>query len=245
MTEDDRTVADSQPTEPADVAPPLAGALLGRYRVGEVIGKGGMGEVMSARDEQIGRSVAIKRLKGKEPAPVTITRFLREARIQGRLEHPAVVPVHELAHDETGRPFFVMKQLAGTTLADVVARLAAGDPDVAAKFPRQRLLRAVAEVCLAVEFAHTRGVIHRDLKPANIVLGDFGEIYVLDWGIAKVSDDGTESSRDSFADIGTVAESDAHTVVGAILGTPGYISPEQIRGDNFLDGRADVYSPGC
>jgi len=214
-----------------------------RYKVGDMIGRGGNGEVVSARDEQIGRQVAIKRMRSETPTQDQVTRFLREARIQGRLEHPAVVPVHELWYDGESRPFFVMKQLAGTTLAQVIARLAAGDTEAIATFSRQRLLRAFADVCLAIEFAHTRGVVHRDLKPANIVLGDFGEVYVLDWGIARVV------HGQDFADVdGTeleVATSPATTMIGALLGTPGYISPEQIGGDPTIDGRTDIYALGC
>jgi serine/threonine-protein kinase len=134
-----------------------------------------------------------------------------------------------------------MKQLAGVTLADVIPRIAMRDPFMAERFPRQRLLRAFADVCLAIEFAHTRGVVHRDLKPANVMVGDFGEVYVLDWGIAKVS--GDDDHRHGFSAVDTI--DGAETSAGAILGTPGYISPEQIRGDHDLDGRADVYSLGC
>src|SRR5262249_6203432 len=162
-----------------------------------------MGEVLSARDEQIGRPVAIKRLRVKDPSNEILARFLREARIQGRLEHPAVVPVHELWNDG-GQAFFVMKQLAGMTLADVIPKLAMRDARALEDFPLSRLLRAFVDVCLAIEFAHTRRVVHRDLKPANIVLGDFGEVYVLDWGIARITED-PEQDRNSFSDIGTMA----------------------------------------
>jgi serine/threonine-protein kinase len=228
-------------------APPPTDLGLGssahRYTLGPILGRGGMGEVFSALDEQIGRPVAIKRLRMNEPSPDALTRFLREARIQGRLEHPAIVPVHELWKDDLGRPFFVMKQLTGVTLGDVLSRLAVGSPDAQKQFSRQRLLRMFTDVCLAIEFAHTRGVVHRDLKPANIVLGDFGEVYVLDWGVARVMN---EEERPSFTDVGTVAEQPAYneTVAGSILGTPGYIAPEQIRGESDLDGRADVYALG-
>jgi serine/threonine-protein kinase len=220
--------------------PVVAGELLStRYRLGAVIGRGGMGEIVSAHDDQIGRSVAIKRLRALDPPTEAVARFRREAQIQGRLEHPAVVPVHELWHDAQGRPFFVMKQLAGTTLADVLSKLAVGDRATIDTFSRQRLLRAFAEICLAVEFAHTRGVIHRDLKPANIILGDFGEVFVLDWGVAHVDSD---AGRTSFADIDTI---EGGTVAGTMLGTPGYMSPEQLRGEVDLDGRSDVYALGC
>jgi eukaryotic-like serine/threonine-protein kinase len=231
-----------RPTRAQTAPTPVIGSMLERYRIGDVLGQGGMGEVLSARDEQIGRPVAIKRLRVENPTPEIMARFLREARIQGRLEHPAVVPVHEL-WNEDGQPFFVMKQLTGTTLADVIPKLAVKNKRALEEFSLQRLLRAFTDVCLAIEFAHTKRVVHRDLKPANIVLGDFGEVYVLDWGIARVTEDAQEQLRDSFADIGTA--DGTQTVVGAILGTPGYISPEQIRGDYFLDGRADVYSLGC
>ena len=234
------TIADT--TQFAVAEDPTAGTRVARYEVEDVLGRGGMGEVLSVRDAQIGRLVAIKRLRVLDPSDEVIARFLREARIQGRLEHPAVVPVHELWHEPGGRPFFVMKQLAGLTLAEVVPSLVAGDPAVVERFSTQRLLRAFADICLALEFAHTRGVIHRDLKPANIMLGDFGEAYVLDWGIARVT--GTpDIERASFADIDTMDGGD--TVAGAILGTPGYIAPEQIRGDRDLDGRADIYALGC
>jgi serine/threonine-protein kinase len=197
-----------------------------RYRIGESIGHGGMGEVYAAHDEQLGRDVAIKRLRASDPTDRQITRFLREARIQARLDHPAIVPVHEVGRDVGGLPFFAMKKLAGTTLADILR---------AGPVPLQRLLRAFADVCLAVELAHTRGVIHRDLKPENILLGDFGEVYVLDWGVAKVAGGGPEDFDDLRG---------PHTVTGTVIGTPSYMSPEQARDSAGVDARADVFSLG-
>ena len=243
-----QTIVDTQGTSTMMApAPPVEldlGTAQHRYTLGPVLGRGGMGEVFSAIDEQIGRPVAIKRLRMTEPSRDALTRFLREARIQGRLEHPAIVPVHELWKDDMGRPFFVMKQLAGVTLGDVLGKLAVGSPDAQKQFSRQRLLRAFADVCLAIEFAHTRGVVHRDLKPANIVLGDFGEVYVLDWGVAKMMSEA--EAVPSFADVPSLHDAPAYneTAAGAILGTPGYIAPEQIRGEPDLDGRADVYALG-
>ncbi|HEV7553986.1 MAG TPA: serine/threonine-protein kinase [Kofleriaceae bacterium] len=220
---------DVDPPSNGDTLPSLPhlphDARIGRYPLGVTLGKGGMGEVVSARDEQIGRAVAIKRMTSGGDR----RRFLREARIQGRLEHPAIVPVHELWHDDEGQPVFVMKQLAGTTLADVL---------VADSRSRRQLLRAFVDVCLAIEFAHTRGVVHRDLKPSNVMLGDFGEVYVLDWGVAKIVSD---SERPSFTDIEAI-DGDTN---GKLLGTPGYMAPEQIRGDGEIDGRADIYTLGC
>src|SRR5689334_11249931 len=161
----------------ADDLPPGRMLAADRYRLGDRLGRGGMGAVYTARDLQIGRDVAVKRLHAGAVTDHNLQRFMREACIQGRLEHPAIVPVHELGVDADGVPFFVMKKLAGTTLARLIADGAPGT--------RGRMLRAFAEVCLAVELAHTRGFLHRDLKPENIVLGDFGEVYVIDWGVAK------------------------------------------------------------
>ena len=202
----------------------------GTYALGEVIGRGGMGEVLLAHDRRIGRDVALKRLHAGSPSDAELARFLREARIQARLEHPAIVPVYELARDAAGRPFFAMKRVVGTTLA---AQLAPGAAS------RQRLLRAFADVCRAIEYAHSRGVVHRDLKPANIVLGEFGEVYVLDWGIARVV--GDAATGVGMADIDTIEGAALGTDV---VGTPGYISPEQLHAPTV--GRpADVYSLGA
>jgi eukaryotic-like serine/threonine-protein kinase len=203
-----------------------------RYRLGRRIGKGGMGEVMAARDVQIARDVAIKRMRAAAPSDRAVQRFLREAMVQGRLEHPAIVPVHEIGRDADGLPYFVMKKLTGTSLQ----KLLDDDPPP----PLQRVLRAFADVCLAVEFAHNRGIVHRDLKPDNIMLGDYGEVYVLDWGVAKII--GEDDSQ--FADIGSGSGEHA-TRAGTAVGTPGYMSPEAVRGQSDVDGRADVYTLGC
>jgi serine/threonine-protein kinase len=202
----------------------------GTYALGEVIGRGGMGEVLLAHDRRIGRDVALKRLHTPSPSEAELARFLREARIQARLEHPAIVPVYELARDPAGRPFFAMKRVVGVTLAE---QLAGGGGS------RQRLLRAFADVCRAIDYAHARGVVHRDLKPANIVLGEFGEVYVLDWGIARVVAD-SEGGVD-MADIDTIEGAAPSTDV---VGTPGYTSPEQLHAPNV--GRpSDIYSLGA
>jgi serine/threonine-protein kinase len=211
--------------------PEPTGLIGGRYRIQRRIGKGGMGEVMAARDEQIGREVAIKRMRAANPSERAIGRFLREASIQGRLEHPAIVPVHEIGRDTDGLPFFVMKKLVATSLAKLLEEGA----------PRTRLLRAFAEVCLCIEFAHVRGIVHRDLKPDNVMLGDFGEIYVLDWGVAKVIGEDDDSD---FSDVGSGSGVHA-TAAGTAIGTPGYMAPEQVRGKKDVDARADVYTLGC
>ena len=201
------------------------GAPIVRYRLGPTIAKGGMGEIVTAHDEEIGREVAIKRMRALSPNARQIARFLREACIQGRLEHPAIVPVHELGTDAEGQPFFAMKKLTGTTLTQILKK----------PHSRQRVLRAFADVCLAVEFAHAHGVIHRDIKPDNLMLGDFGETYVLDWGVAKAIGE----ADDAFP-----ATGDELTRAGIAIGTAGFMSPEQERAEE-IDGRADVYGLGC
>ncbi|MFN0253261.1 MAG: serine/threonine-protein kinase [Kofleriaceae bacterium] len=231
------------PTAPVDtlasIAPSASGSAhrlsLQNYELGDVLGSGGMGEVIVAYDKQIGRDVAIKQMRVDASNADIVARFLREARIQARLEHPAIVPVHHMGTDEHGLPFFTMKKVTGTTLLAHLAR--------SEQLPRPRLLRIFVDVCQAVEFAHARGVVHRDLKPANIMIGDFGEVYVLDWGLARlVAEDSSE--RDSpwmSADVSL----DSVTQAGAMLGTPGYMSPDQIQDAHAVGPAADVYSLGA
>ena len=199
------------------------------YELREVIGEGGMGEILAAYDERIGREVAIKRMRDTHPSTEALARFVREARIQARLDHPAIVPVHELAIDEAGLPYFTMKRISGETLA---RRAAAGAP-------LHQLLRAFVDVCLAIELAHARGVVHRDLKPANVMLGDYGEVYVLDWGIARVI------SEPAVEAVGSQRiELDDDTRTGAVMGTLGYIAPELYRGA-LATPATDVYALGA
>jgi eukaryotic-like serine/threonine-protein kinase len=198
------------------------------YMFGKVIGRGGIGEVVAAHDLRVGRDVAIKRLRASKPTDAEVQRFLREARIQARLDHPAIPPVHELGRDAQGRPFFAMKRLAGVTMSELLA---------VPEQNRQRMLRAFVEVCQAIDFAHTRGVVHRDLKPGNIMMGDFGDVYVLDWGLARVV--GEAITEISTADIESL-----DIKSGDLLGTPGYMAPEQIQRVGDTGRPADVYALG-
>lgn len=205
------------------------------YRFGDPIASGGMGEVIVAYDRRIGREVAFKRIRGTSTSGADSARFFREARIQARLDHPAIVPVYELGTDEHDNPYFTMKRLAGETLA---ARIASADDNQ----PIAPLLRAFVDVCLAIDFAHARGVIHRDLKPSNIMLGHYGEVYVLDWGIAHVIVDhpNMPPANQDEEPLG-----DIETYHGAVLGTPGYMAPEQVRGASTIDPAVDVYALGA
>ncbi len=214
-----------------------------RYALAGQLGRGGMGEVLLARDEHIGRDVAIKRMRAHTPGPDELGRFLREARVQGQLEHPAVVPVYDLDEDRAGRPFIVMKRLVGITLEQLLTEASRAGADRAAI--RARALRAFVDVCLAVELAHQRGVVHRDLKPSNVMLGDYGEVYVLDWGVARVAAlDGDAAGPGGAAPVALTIADDAQTQAGAVIGTPGYMAPEQVLGE-VAGPAADVYALGC
>jgi serine/threonine protein kinase len=214
-----------------------------RYRFGDVLGEGGMGEVLLAYDEHIGRDVAIKRIRTATPSLEERSRFLREACVQGRLEHPAVVPVHDLAVDADGRPFFVMKRVTGTTMLELLAAIRHGhEPDEVVA--RRRLLRAFADVCLAVEFAHQHQIVHRDLKPANVMLGDFGEVYILDWGVARALAESSDPGAPNHALASDLRLETGDTLIGTVLGTPAYMAPEQLAGDR-AGPAADIYALGC
>ena len=213
-----------------------------RYRTLSILGRGGMGEVARARDERIGREVALKLMI--EPPPQmqreATERFLREARVQALLEHPSIVPVYEIGNDPCGLPFFTMKRIHGCTLFEILAQQQA--PAISGKalvtVSRNKLLRAFVTVCEALDYAHSRGVVHRDLKPDNIMLGLYGEVYVLDWGVAKLM----RLDQDEV----TPDEEPRATQPGEMVGTPGYMSPEQIVNiDNDVDERSDVFALGC
>jgi serine/threonine-protein kinase len=209
-----------------------------------------MGEVFLCRDHLMGRDVAMKVVhRDRQSGRDLRARFLREARVQGQLEHPAIVPVYDLAQDATGRSFFTMKRVRGETLEVVIARLAANHSRTRAEYTRHKLLAAYARVCLAIDFAHARGVVHRDLKPANVMLGDFGEVYVLDWGVAKIDgsteDIDAEGGLEKSGERLTLRDPDGgRTEAGVILGTPAYMAPEQLRGAP-VDARTDVYALGA
>ena len=141
-----------------------------------------MGEVLLAKDICIGREVVMKMIRTDQQGSSgeVEARFVREACIQGQLEHPAIVPVYDLGNTPNGDTYFTMRRIRGETLKDVLKGLRESDPAMLARFSRRKLLSAFSNICLAIDFAHTRGIVHRDLKPANIMLGDFGEVYVID-----------------------------------------------------------------
>jgi serine/threonine-protein kinase len=238
------------PDEIVDMRPTLLSerSIDARYDALRTLGAGGMGEVWLCKDRRIGREIAQKRMHGTNALDgAARLRFEREARVQGQLEHPAIVPVYDLGQNDAGETFFTMKRVRGRTLAEVLTASAEGDAEMRRRFSQRRLLSAFSNVCLAVDFAHAHGVLHRDIKPENVMLGDYGEVYLLDWGISRVAAGDTEAVRAEDAAARKVeAPVGAQTVAGAVLGTPGYMSPEQERGAvEELGPTTDVYALGA
>lgn len=211
-----------------------------RYRSEKVLARGGMGVVRVHHDRQIGRRVAMKTMLAGADGPGAQSRFVREARIQGQLEHPAVVPVYDLALDPDGRPFFTMRRVRGLTLEQVIERLQLGAPRAFREaHSRRRLLSAFARLSLAVHYANEHGVLHRDLKPGNVILGEFGEVYLLDWGLA-----GPWRTDQAVRPLNL--HPTRETLPGEVLGTIGYLSPEQSFGMAAeLTPASDIYSLGA
>jgi serine/threonine-protein kinase len=214
-----------------------------RFQILRPHAKGGLGEVFVARDTEIDREVALKEIQERYAGHSdSRARFLLEARVTGALEHPGIVPVYGLRHYDDGRPFYAMRFVKGVSLKEAVAEFHAGKGRFDTVEFRQLLGRFV-DVCQAIAYAHSRGVLHRELKPGNVMLGKFGETLVVDWGLAKVlgrkEGDATESALVSSGDSGL-------TQAGKALGTPAYMSPEQAAGKlEQLGPRSDVYSLGA
>ena len=204
-----------------------------RYRLIERIGRGGMGVVYLAEDHTLGRRVAVKVLDLPDQSGHLAARLTREARILAQLEHPGIVPVHDAGALPDGRVFYAMKFVEGRSLRDH----AGGLQSIA------DALRIFQKLCDAVALAHSRGVLHRDLKPENVMIGPFGEVLVMDWGVAKLIREPANSSPGGWAPADPPPQSGTRD--GAVIGTPGYMSPEQARGESAsLDERTDVFSLG-
>jgi serine/threonine-protein kinase len=238
----DQATNDARPQDVGTmVAPDAAG-----HALFERIGVGGMGEVYRCGDDALQRDLAIKVIRAElRENAVAQERFLREARLTGSLQHPGVVPVHQLGRLADGRPCYTMKLVRGRSLDDILC----DEPGGPERLPR--LLAVVEKVCQAVAFAHSRGVIHRDLKPANVMVGEFGEVQVMDWGLAKELSraEPTVPPGEATQNVGTVGggeEAAGLSRAGAALGTPAYMPPEQAAGDwDIVDERADVFALGA
>jgi serine/threonine protein kinase len=240
---------------PAPPPPAVGPSQRGRFAVLGLHARGGLGQVSLAQDRELERRVALKEIRADRlDGPRVRERFLNEAKITGCLEHPGVVPVHALGEDEHGRPFYAMRFVEGRTLADA-ARAYHQQPTPLAF---NDLLRRFVTVCQTVAYAHSKGVIHRDLKPANVLLGDYGETLVVDWGLAKRLGVATPDPAAYGRPPGPAAAEEttdfvpdspgggALTQAGAVLGTPAYMAPEQAAGDvEGTRAAADIYSLGA
>lgn len=223
-----------------------------RYEQLRVLGRGGVGEVTLAIDRDIERPVAVKRLRPDRVSAPVIQRFIDEIRTVGQLEHPNIAPVHDVGIDDAGQHYFVMRYIAGETLEAIIAKLASGDLAYHARYTFEYRVQVFLGVLNAIHFAHGKGIIHRDIKPSNIMVGPYGEVVVMDWGIAKkigapehAPGDAPGAEPIGTADTahgGHAARRNDVTAAGTLIGTPAYMSPEQARGHTEVDVRSDVYS---
>jgi tRNA A-37 threonylcarbamoyl transferase component Bud32/tetratricopeptide (TPR) repeat protein len=212
----------------------------------KAIAKGGMGEIHLAKDGELEREVAVKVSTVSEGA--VDPRFTKEARVLANLAHPNIVPIHTMGVDSAGRPFYSMKLVKGRTLQSVLNAVRDGEDAAVAEFTRAKLLMVFRKVCDAMAFAHSKGVLHRDLKPENVMVGEYGEVLVMDWGLAKVI--GVEEPVQAGVTTRTVSRGLSGdfgmTMEGEVMGTPQYMSPEQAEGVVAgLDERSDVYALGA
>jgi len=239
--------------EPAELAARLAerGRSIARYEPVEELARGAMGAILRVVDRDLGRELAMKVMLARGDAtsegaerqtgPDVVARFVEEARVTGRLEHPGIPPVHDFGVDSEGNFYFTMPWIRGQTLREVFRRVRAGEPG----WTRARAVGLLLQVCDAVAYAHAQGVVHRDLKPRNVMVGEFGEVFVMDWGLAR------DRARQEVSDIRIASpeedkSSPIRTCQGVVIGTPCYMSPEQARGDSERVGPGtDVYALGA
>ena len=223
----------------------------GFYTLEGVVATGGMGAVLKAQDNNLARTVALKvMLNSAEANEQTVFSFVAEAQITGQLEHPNIVPLHDIGVAADGTIYYTMKLIEGRTLRDILKDIREGNADTILRFPISRLLTIFQKVCDGIAYAHSRQVVHRDLKPDNVMVGEFGEVLVLDWGLAKVlpaaGQADTEEAGAEFSGPLPGAGADAMaTMAGQIKGTPNYMAPEQAEGRaGDIDTRSDIYALG-
>ncbi|MBX2822847.1 MAG: serine/threonine protein kinase [Rhodothermaceae bacterium] len=214
-----------------------------RYAYFKTIAQGGKCIIQSCKDLHLSRTVCYKSLR-REIAddPIEQQRFLREARVTAMLQHPNTIPIYELSRDTKGHYYFTMKLVEGATLREIINWLKEGDPKTTEQYGFAALIDVIVQICNALDYAHNHGVVHRDIKPANILIGPFGEVLVLDWGLAKVWN---IEERD-FSHLELIEDADfSLTSKGRLQGTALYMSPEQIAASKDIDHRTDIYSVGA
>ncbi|MCB9644578.1 MAG: serine/threonine protein kinase [Myxococcales bacterium] len=227
---------------------PVAPEEKDRYEPLQILGEGGVGQVLLVRDHDILRLAAMKCIKGSK-SDTTLMRFIEEIRHTGQLEHPNIVPIHDVGVNEDGQYYFIMKYVQGEDLSMVIQKLREGDPEYHKRYTFERRARIFLEIVEAIRFAHNKGIIHRDLKPGNIRIGEFGEVAVMDWGLSKVlkhKEGGTISMNVNVLSSLDLADQRLfETRQGILVGTPAYMSPEQAYGrHDSMDQRSDIYSLG-
>jgi hypothetical protein len=233
---------------PSAIVPDKLPERVGRYRLEQELARGGMGQVVRVTDEVFQRPLAMKIALGR-PRPGSQDRFVREALLTGQLQHPGIPPVQEMGHLEDGRPYFIMKLVKGSDLGKLLRQRSSAAEDL------PRLVAIFEQICQTLAYAHSHGLIHRDLKPGNIMVGAFGEVQVMDWGLAKLltESDGPEMAEEreqaQSTTIFSIATPDAlpqETMPGTVMGTSAYMPPEQARGESeTLDTRCDVFGLGA
>lgn len=220
-----------------------------KYNVGKTIAQGGMGAILNAKDLNIHRNVAMKVMLDPEDQPKdNIVRFIEEAQVTGQLEHPCIVPVHELGIDDKEQVFYTMKMVKGINLDDILKGIKDGNKELIENYPLNRLLNIFLKVCEGMAFAHSHNVIHRDLKPENIMIGEYGEVLVMDWGLSKILGQSDNNEEDRDVNIQSLRSKEGDpmmTIEGTIMGTPSFLAPEMAQGKiSEVDQRADIYTLG-
>jgi serine/threonine protein kinase len=249
--------AEPQPLQPLQ---PQGGDAAARYQEVQVLGRGGLGEVVEAFDQDLRRHVALKRPREERSGPHHRRALVEEAQITAQLDHPCIPAVHGLGIGADGRPYFSMALVTGQTL-EALLQMRQVDAEVRAALGMSRLLHIFTQVCYAAAFAHARGVIHRDIKPENVMIGQFGEVRLMDWGVAKVLHRAEARAGEAIALEGAASALAAtlaaqphgvdltterpQTRAGTFIGTPGFAAPEQVEGRTDLDARADIYALGA
>lgn len=230
-----------------DAPLPPFGEGLTHFSEREPFKEGGGGVLYRVKDTFLGREVILKLLKPEHrDNPDVARRFLREARVTALIQHPATVPIYEMGRDSDGNPYFTMKEIRGDSLSSILKGIAARDRAFERFRSREVLIDLMIQVGQALAYAHACGVVHRDIKPGNIMVGAFGEVMVMDWGVAKILDGEDDVQVEYKEPPGLPEQEDMDsTEYGKVYGTPRYMAPEQARGQKNIDERVDIFSLGA